>query len=83
MENEMFEQLSNYLKTFMIQNNWNDEYTPKQARAIFTTICLYYGLCPDTCLVDNLLIELYNSCDLESCDVSYDEFDLFMCELLV
>lgn len=79
MKNELF----NYLENFMIQNNWLDEYTPKQARAIFTTICLIGNIDADTAVCDNMLLKLYNKADMECCDISYDDFEKFMIELIV
>lgn len=79
MKNELF----NYLEDFMIQNNWLDEYMPKQARAIFTTICLVENIDADTAACDNMLLELYNKADIECCDISYDDFEEYMIELIV
>lgn len=79
----MKEQLFNYLEDFMIQNNWLDGYTPKQARAIFTTICLIRNIDADTATCDNMLLELYNKADMESMDISYDDFEEFMIGLIV
>lgn len=79
INNEIFE----YLENFMIQNNWLDEYTPKQARAIFTTICLVGNIDIDTAACDNMLLELYNKADIETIDISYDDFESYMVELIV
>lgn len=79
----MKERLFDYLEDFMIQNNWIDEYTPKQARAIFTTICLVGNIDADTAACDNILSELYNKADIKSIDVSYENFEKFMIELIV
>lgn len=79
MKKELFE----YLENFMIQNNWLDEYTPKQARSIFTTICLIGNIDADTAACDNMLLELYNKADMESIDISYDDFEEYMVELIV
>lgn len=79
----MKEQLFDYLENFMIQNNWLDEYTPKQARAIFITICLVRNIDADMAACDNMLLELYNKADMESIDISYDDFEGFMIELIV
>lgn len=79
MKNELFKCLEN----FMIQNNWFDEYTPKQARAIFTTLCLIGNIDADTAACDNMLLELYNKADMESIDISYDNFENYMVELIV
>lgn len=79
MKNELFK----YLENFMIQNNWLDEYTPKQARAIFTTICIVGNIDADTAVCDNMLLELYNKADMESIDISYEDFEDYMVELIV
>lgn len=79
----MKNELLNYLENFMIQNNWLDEYTPKQARAIFTTICLVENIDADTSVFDNMLLELYNKADMESIDISYDDFEDYMVKLIV
>lgn len=79
----MKNELLNYLENFMIQNNWLDEYTPKQARAIFTTICLVGNIDSDTVACNNMLLELYNKADMESIDISYDDFEDYMVKLIV
>lgn len=79
----MEEKLFNYLEDFMIQNNWLDGYTPKQARAIFTTICFVGNIDADTAVCDNMLLELYIKADIESIDISYDDFEEYMIELIV
>jgi len=79
----MKEQLFKYLEDFMIQNNWLDEYTSKQARAVFTTICLVGDIYADTATCDNMLLKLYNKADIKSCDISYDDFEGYMVELIV
>lgn len=71
------------LKMLMIQSNWLDNNTPEQARALFTALCFIGNIDPDTAICDNILLELYNDSDIESVDISYDDFDLYMCELLV
>lgn len=79
----MKEKLFEYLETFMIQNNWFDEYIPKQARAIFTTICLVGNIDADTAACDNMLLELYNKADMKTIDISYDDFEEYMIELII
>lgn len=79
MNNKLFK----YLENFMIQNNWLDEYTPKQARAVFTTICLVKNIDADTGACDDMLLELYNKADMESIDISYEDFENYMVELIV
>lgn len=83
MDKQITETIYKRLKTFMIESNWLDNNTPEQARALFTTLCFIGDINPDTAICDNMLLELYNDSDMESVDISYDEFDLYMCELLV
>lgn len=71
------------LKMFILESNWLDNNTSEQARALFTTLCFIGDIRPDTASCDNMLLELYSDSDMESVDISYDEFDLYMCELLV
>ena len=71
------------LKMFMIESNWLDNNTAEQARSLFTTLCFIGDINPDTAICDNMLLELYNDSDMESTDISYDEFDSYMCELLL
>lgn len=78
MKNELF----NYLKSFMIENGWHDGNTAEQARAIFTTLCFVGNVDADTARCDNMLLELYNECNMEEF-VDYDEFEMFMVELIV
>lgn len=77
------EEIYKCLHEFMIQSNWLDNNTPEQARALFTTLSFIGDINPDTSICDNMLLELYNDSDMESVDVSYDDFDLYMCELIV
>lgn len=83
MDKQIAETIYKRLKTFMIESNWLDNNTLEQARALFTTLCFIGDINPDTAICDNMLLELYNDSDMESVDISYDEFDLYMCELLV
>jgi len=78
MKNDLF----NYLVDFMIQNNWLDEYIPKQARAIFTTICLIGNIDADTRECHDILSVLYWRSALEEI-IDYDDFEEFMIELIV
>lgn len=80
---ETFDDLEGYLKHFMIQNNWLDEYTPRQARAIFTTICLAENIDADTAACDIILQDLYYSADIATLDIGYDEFKNYMVKLIV
>jgi len=79
----MVEKLSKYLEHFMIQSNWLDEHVPEQARAIFTTLCYVGNIDADTCECDNTLMHLYNISALEELDIEYEDFQLFMLELIV
>lgn len=79
----MFAPLYRYLKTYMIQNSWEDAYTRHGARSIFTTICLCCNIDADTAICDQLLSELYQTTDIQSADVSREEFENFMLEYIV
>ena len=78
MKNELF----NYLKSFMIESGWHDGNTAEQARAIFTTLCFVGNVDVDTAECDNMLLILYNECDMEDL-VGYDDFEAYMIELIV
>lgn len=55
--------------------------TMEQFRSIWTTYCIMLDLEPDTAEYDNTLLEIYNNYwDFHVED--YEEFDLFMGELL-
>jgi hypothetical protein len=75
--------LQNKLKQFLITENWLDKNVPEQARAIFTTICIINEWECDTVQTGLLLMELYEQADIESVDISYEEFENFMYELIV
>lgn len=78
MNNKLFE----YLENFMIQNNWLDEYTQKQARAIFTTICLIENIDADTKKCNDILSTLYWRAALEEL-IEYNDFESYMVGLIV
>lgn len=82
-DKQIVETIYKRLKMFLIESNWLDKNTPEQARALFTALCFIGDINPDTAICDNMLLELYNDSDMESVDISYGEFDLYMCELLV
>lgn len=82
-DKQIVETIYKRLKMFLIESSWLDKNTPEQARALFTTLCCIGDINPDTAICDNMLLELYNESDMGSIDMSYDEFDLYMCELLV
>ena len=72
-----------YLNQFLIQENWLDENVPEQARALFTSWCLMEYIDADTRKCDETLLMLYDNADLESVDITYDEFENFMIGLIV
>lgn len=78
----MKKELRKYLEQFMIQNNWDDECTPRQARSIFTTICLTENIDADTAECDGILAHLYVKTAMNEL-MSYDEFESYMIELIV
>lgn len=82
-DKQIVETIYKRLKMFMVESNWFDNNIPEQARALFTTLCFIGDINPDTSICDNMLLELFNDSDMESVNVSYDDFDLYMCELLV
>lgn len=59
-----------------------EDLTKEQFRAIWTTYCIMLDLRPDTVEYDNKLLEIYNNYWCFIVD-NYDEYDLFMGELLV
>lgn len=71
-----------FLTQFLIQNNWEYEYTKKQARALWTSYCLIARLDADTAMYDNDLQILFNKVALDEL-ITYEEFDGYMCELIV
>lgn len=79
----MVEKLSKYLEQFMLQSDWLNENVPEQARAIFTTMCFVGNIDADTSRCDNTLLHLYNVAAMEEIDITYDEFESFMVELIV
>lgn len=79
----MVEALYEYLKQVMAQSNWLDGNIPKQARAIFSTICILGHIQADTAVYDRMIFDLYESPGMKDAGISCDEFDLFMCEYIV
>lgn len=80
--------LVEYLKDFLIQNNWCEKYTKEQARAIFTTICLTQDIDADTAECDNILSYVYDASDivevLEFDDLAtFSAFQSYMIGLIV
>lgn len=78
MKNKLFD----YLETFMLTNEWLCGNTPKQARAIFTTLCFVGWIDADTAECDNILHTLYTDTSMENI-MEYEEFESFMIELIV
>ncbi|GEM_PF-5498608 len=39
----MKEKLVTYLQEFIVENSWDEDNVPEQARAIFTTLCFAGG----------------------------------------
>lgn len=79
----MVEKLNKYLENFMIQSDWLNENVPEQVRAIFTTMCFVGNIDADTSKCDNILLHLYNVTAMEELDITYDDFEDFMVELIV
>ena len=75
-------ELFNYLKSFMIESNWEYDNVPKQARAIFTTLCFVGNVMADTSECDGYLWILYNEAELMY-TMDFDDFVNFMIELIV
>lgn len=69
----MKDKLIEYLKEFLIQNNWCDKYTKEQARAIFTTLCLMEYIDADTAECDEILSYLYDVSDIVEV-IEFDEY---------
>lgn len=66
----------------MLDELLREDLTKEQFRAVWSIYCILLDLTPDTAEYDNKLLEVYESywCfDTEN----YDEYDLFMGELLV
>lgn len=82
-DKQIMETIYKRLKMFMMQSNWLDNNTAEQARALFITLCFMGGIDADTSVCDNMLLELYNDSDMESIDMSYDDFENFMVKLIV
>ena len=84
----MKDKLIEYLKQFLIQNDWCERYTKEQARAIFTTLCLMNNIDADTAECDNILSYIYEEADIiETVDfdeyATYNAFENYMLELIV
>lgn len=77
----MKDELRKYLFDFMKSSEWDDEKVPKQVRALFTTLCFVGNIDVDTAECDRILNDLYQVSALDEL-IDYEEFDLFMCELI-
>ena len=80
--------LIEYLRDFLIQNDWCDKYTKEQARAIFTTLCLMENIDADIFECDDILSYVYDEADIvETIDydeyATYGSFMKYMLELIV
>lgn len=65
----------------MLADLLTENLTMEQFRAIWTTYCIMLDLEPDTSVYDNKLFEIYNNYWCFGTD-DYEEYDLFMGELL-
>lgn len=84
----MKDKLIEYLKSFLIQNDWCDKYTKEQARAIFTTLCIMEYIDADTAECDNILSYVYEEAEIvETIDfdehADYGSFKRYMLKLIV
>ena len=83
MENIMLNELYTKLKYFMITENWySNENIPRQARAMFVTICIVGDFEADTSVTDNMLLDLYCSTGIEDL-MEFEDFENFMYEHIV
>ena len=78
----MKDKLLNYLKNFMLGNDFEYENTLKVCRAIFTTVCFVENIDADTSECDNILSSLYYEANMDAV-MDYDEFENYMVELIV
>lgn len=78
----MNKKLLEYLLDFMTEKYWDDDKIPEQVRAIFTTLCFIGNIDVDTYECDCILSELYHNTSIKD-KIEYNEFDSFMCELIV
>ena len=79
----MVKELYGKLKHFMITENWySNENIPRQARAMFVTICIVGDIEADTNEAENLLLDLYCTTGIENL-MEYEDFEKFMYEYMV
>ena len=74
-------QLGKHNADTMLAELFMEDLTKEQFRTVWTTYCIMLDLRPDTAEYDNKLLEIYDN--YWSFSSSYDEYDLFMGELLV
>lgn len=61
---------------------WGDSVRTKNVCvALFTSMCFLCDISPDTKECDDVLMKLYTEAEIEA-QVSYEEFDLIMCNLV-
>lgn len=77
----MKEKLVTYLQEFIVENSWDEDNVPEQARAIFTTLCFAGGVDPDTKEADYILQMIYQSVTEKI--IPYEAFQNFMLEFVV
>ena len=83
MNTELGKELYKYLKQFMLEENWySNENIPRQARALFVSICIVEEIEADTAAADNMLLELYTSSKLDDL-MEYEDFENFMYEYMI
>lgn len=84
----MKEKLIEFLRNFLIQNDWCEKYTKEQARSMFTAICLFCNIDADTAECDEILSYVYEEAEIvETIDfdeyAAYGSFKSYMVELIV
>ena len=72
--------LLNYIISFAVNNDWEDENVPEQIRAFFTTWAFLFHIDADTRSCTQALSAIHARADL---DENYDDFEQFMVELIV
>lgn len=71
-----------FIESFMVENNWDNNNVPEQSRALFTAWCFMFRVDADTSKCDKALNDLYFRAALEE-QIKYDEFESFMLKLIV
>ena len=84
----MKEKMIEFLRDFLIQNNWCDKYTKEQGRSMFTAICLFCNIDADTAECDEIISYVYEEAEIvETIDfddlADYGSFKRYMLELIV